>query len=186
MTESDDQRVARLRERICTESAAHAPPDDLWAAVRARIGGAKVLVLPAAEAAIRARRRTRMRNSLAWIGAAAAAAYALFLLGRRSALPAPPDASQPRTIAAAATAPDSAAMYEEQARILFNRLSLERALVRPEALAAIDRDLHVVDSAIAELDAAVAHDPNNPVLHRLLASSYREKVDILKRVTNAE
>jgi hypothetical protein len=32
----------------------------------------------------------------------------------------------------------------------------------------------------------VARDPANPVLRRLLASSYREKVDILKRVANAE
>jgi hypothetical protein len=81
---------------------------------------------------------------------------------------------------------DSDGAYEAQVRILFNRLSLERSLVRPEALRLIDHDLRVVDSAIAELDAAIVRDPNNPVLRRLLASSYREKIDILKRVGNAE
>jgi hypothetical protein len=101
------------------------------------------------------------------------------MFGRRTVPPALPAAT-------VTNAADSTGFYEEQARILFNRLSLERALVRPEALASIDHDLHVVDSAIAELDAAVARDPANPVLRRLLASSYREKVDILKRVANAE
>ena len=81
---------------------------------------------------------------------------------------------------------DSSGVYAEQTRILFNRLSLERSLVRPEALRLIDRDLRVVDSAIAELNAAVKRDPYNPVLRRLLVSSYRGRVDILKRVGNAE
>ena len=39
--------------------------------------------------------------------------------------------------------------------------------------------------AIAELKDAIAHDPNNPSLRRLLALSYRQKVDVLKRVGNA-
>jgi cytochrome c-type biogenesis protein CcmH/NrfG len=69
--------------------------------------------------------------------------------------------------------------------MLLNQLELRRSMLRPEAVVAIDHDLRVVDSAIAELKEAIAHDPNNPALRRLLASSYRQKVDVLKRVGNA-
>src|SRR5205823_196499 len=62
---------------------------------------------------------------------------------------------------------------------------LQRALLRPETRASLDRDLRTVDVAIAELKDAVARDPNNPALRRLLASSYRQKIDLLKRVGNA-
>jgi hypothetical protein len=115
-----------------------------------------------------------------------AAAAAILLLGRASGRFSGEQVIEVAEGPTVTTVPDSAGAYEQQARILFNRLSLERSLLRPEALRLIDRDLHTVDAAIAELDAAVARDPNNPVLRRLLVSSYREKVDILKRVGNAE
>ncbi|HEY2848819.1 MAG TPA: hypothetical protein VGI97_03005 [Gemmatimonadaceae bacterium] len=175
----EDQRVLKLRERVRADSAAHPVPEELWPAIRERIEGAKIVALPSAEPAMLTARRANVRRTVAWSAAAVAAGAALFMFGRRTVPPALPAAT-------VTNAADSTGFYEEQARILFNRLSLERALVRPEALASIDHDLHVVDSAIAELDAAVARDPANPVLRRLLASSYREKVDILKRVANAE
>jgi hypothetical protein len=58
-------------------------------------------------------------------------------------------------------------------------------MLRPEAVAAIDHDLRVVDSAIVEVQDALKHDPKNPALLRLLASSYRQKLDVLRRVGNA-
>ena len=187
MTESDSeqQRIAKLVERARAATGPEMPREDLWPAIRDRIERAKVAALPvsAGDPPVRA---LRTRRSGIWIGAAVAAATAIFLLGRASGRfsgePVVEFAEGPTVT----TVPDSAGAYEQQARILFNRLSLERSLLRPEALRLIDRDLHTVDAAIAELDAAVARDPNNPVLRRLLVSSYREKVDILKRVGNAE
>jgi len=35
--------------------------------------------------------------------------------------------------------------------------------------------------AIAELKDAIVRDPNNPALRQLLATSYRQKVELLKR-----
>ena len=80
---------------------------------------------------------------------------------------------------------DSTQSYEEEARTLLDHLELQRALVRPEARASIDRDLRLIDQAIAELKAAIAADPNNPALRQLLASSYRQKIELLKRAGNA-
>ena len=76
---------------------------------------------------------------------------------------------------------DSTRAYEAEAQILLDRLEIQRATMRPEARAAIDRNLHTVDVAIAELKDAIARDPNNPALRQLLATSYRQKVELLKR-----
>jgi hypothetical protein len=57
--------------------------------------------------------------------------------------------------------------------------------MRPELARIVERDLRAIDVAIAELQGAIRTDPNNPALRRLLASSYRQKVDFLKRVSNA-
>jgi len=92
-----------------------------------------------------------------------------------------PIAGEPSLIAVV----DSAHASEQEARILLDKLELRRAMLRPETAEALARDLHVVDVAIAELKEAVARDPNNPALRRLLATSYRQKVDLLKRVSDA-
>jgi hypothetical protein len=186
MTHSEDAaRLAKLVADARATRADQVPPDDIWPSIRDRIERGKVVTLPA-PAAASARERARVRRSFMWVGAAVAAGLTFFVIGRASGrFTGAPRIEQPATVTVTNVA-DSAGAYAEQARILFNRLSLERSLLRPGALAAIERDLHVVDSAIAELDAAVARDPNNPVLRRLLVSSYREKVDILKRVGNAE
>jgi hypothetical protein len=184
----DVARLAKLVAVARDAGADQASPDDLWPAIRDRIEGAKVVPL-SVTAGEPSTRRGRARRSVAWIGAAAAAAAVVFVLGRMSGRFHFPGEAAPVVSAGGADIAgiaDSSRAYADQARILFNRLLLERSLVRPEALAAIERDLRVVDSAIAELDAAATRDPNNPVLRRLLVASYREKVDILKRVGNAE
>jgi hypothetical protein len=187
MTDSDSEqrRIAKLVELARATSGPEMPLEDLWPAIRDRVEGAKVVAIPAS-AGVPPVRAMGARRSVVWVGAAVAAAAAIFLLGRASRRVGDGPAVELGEGPTVTIVPDSAGAYEQQARILLNRLSLERSLVRPEALRLIDRDLHTVDAAIAELHAAVAHDPNNPVLRRLLVSSYREKVDILKRVGNAE
>jgi hypothetical protein len=58
-------------------------------------------------------------------------------------------------------------------------------MMRPETAASIDRDLKVIDQAIDELKVAIASDPRNPALRQLLASSFKQKVELLKRAGNA-
>lgn len=183
--DSEQQRIEKLIELARATSGPEMPADDLWPEIRGRIERAKVVALPAPAGDVPTR-ATRSRRSALWIGAAVAAAGAIFLIGRASGGFSDEPVVELTEGPTVTSIPDSAGAYERQARILFNRLSLERSLLRPEALRLIERDLHTVDAAIAELDAAVARDPNNPVLRRLLVSSYREKVDILKRVGNAE
>ena len=80
---------------------------------------------------------------------------------------------------------DSIRSYQDEAQILLDRLDLQRAMIRPEAMASIERDLGVIDRSIEQLELAIQRDPRNPTLRQLLVSSYRQKVDVLKRVGNA-
>ena len=64
-------------------------------------------------------------------------------------------------------------------------MELRRATLPPATRTAIDDDLRTIDDAIKELEVAVAHDPSNSALRQLLASSYRQKVDLLERIGNA-
>lgn len=68
---------------------------------------------------------------------------------------------------------------------LLAELEMRRHDMRPEATAEIQADLKVVDSAIGELKQAMAHDPSNPVLRQLLASSYEHKAALLRQTKNA-
>jgi len=179
--------VARIRTLMTRAHGLPAPVppatlDALWPSIRTRIEASKVVPLP--PVALQTQARRRVRHVGAWVAIAAAIVAAAGLgvhtnWGRAS--PAVAVADTASLIAVA----DSAHAYEEEAQVLLNQLELRRSMLRPEAAAAIDHDLRVVDSAIAELEEAIARDPNNPALRRLLASSYRQKVDVLKRVGNA-
>jgi hypothetical protein len=116
---------------------------------------------------------------------AAALVVAVIAVGLRTSARRPAPGARTQATASLIAVADSAQAYEEEAQTLLNQLELRRAMLRPEAVVAIDHDLRVVDAAIAELKEAIARDPGNPALRRLLAASYRQKVDVLKRVGNA-
>ena len=177
---ADVERIAQLMKHTRESSSATAAPslDELWSPIRARIEASKVVSL--GQGATPANTR-----SIVWlIAAGIAAALVLTAVVLRTRPPEPqtsavaqatPDTSVLRAVA------DSATAYEAEAQILLDRLEIQRATMRPEAREAIDRNLHTVDIAIAELKDAIARDPNNPALRQLLATSYRQKVELLKR-----
>jgi anti-sigma factor RsiW len=176
---ADVARIRTLMTRIREAPPAAADPtDDLWPSIRARIEQEKVLPLRDHVPA----RGTRSPFVWAVAGVAAAVVIVTGVLIRRGPSPTPP--AQPSNIAQAALA-ESTSVYEEQARFLLNQLELRRALMRPQTASSIDHDLQVIDAAIAELKRAIERDPNNIALRALLASSYRQKVDLLKRVESA-
>jgi hypothetical protein len=177
--------VARLRSvtmRFREAPDEPAPVEELWPSIRTRIEQEKVVSLGSATPP--ARRWIRARHVLA-LGALAAGAMLTVVLLRPShrivvdSTVVVSDTNAFRLVA------DSVKSYEDESRILLNRLELQRAMMRPEAAASIDRDLKVIDQAIDELQLAIQNDPRNPALRHLLASSYRQKVELLKRASNA-
>lgn len=176
--------VGELETTMMKIRAASPPPsplDEMWPDIRARIEQTKVLSLPNGQTTARAQWR---RWIIAGVLLAAASIVAVVVLSRT------PHGAADRIVT---TSPrdslvlvaDSVQSYEAEAHVLLDHLEVERAVMRPEAAAIIDRDLAAIDSAIAELQIAIANDPKNPALRRLLAESYRQKIDLLKRAQNA-
>ncbi|MFL5560341.1 MAG: hypothetical protein ACJ79K_02595 [Gemmatimonadaceae bacterium] len=189
--------VARLRTLVMLARAANESPDvpdDLWDPIRARIEQRKLVSMrgdgdPRGDSKPRSddRRARRQRRLVVGLGALAAAAAIVAIVVARKDQPPSPDrvvhgADTARSLTAVV---DSTQAYEAEAQQLLDRLELQRALIRPEAAQALDADLQSIDAAIAELKDAIARDPHNRALRQLLASSYRQKVELLKRAENA-
>jgi anti-sigma-K factor RskA len=179
---ADTRALEATMTRVRAASLPPAPADEMWPAIRSRIEQRKTLPLPPP---MPTARRARWR----WAAASvlAAAAVIAIVLARpatssHSSIQEPTDAGAPDAVVPVA---DSIQSYEAEARVLLNHLEVERAVMRPEAAAIIDRDLKVIDSAIDELQLAIANDPKNAALRQLLAESYRQKVELLKRAENA-
>jgi hypothetical protein len=58
--------------------------------------------------------------------------------------------------------------------------AVERARLRPETVALLERNLAIIDAAIRESRAALARDPASAELRQLYAAAAREKVELLR------
>jgi hypothetical protein len=179
--------VARIRALVAYAKEAPSMPNDLeglWPGIRARIDQTKVVALSGDEA--HSVRRVSVKQML-WgtIGVAAVVVVAITALLLRASAPRSSSDEPASPSASFITIADSARLYEQEAQTLLNELELRRSMLRPEAAQTVDHDLKIIDSAIAELKDAIARDPRNVGLQRLLASSYRQKVELLKRANNA-
>ena len=201
---SDDARSDHVRRcAVCAEDVErirafmsvarglsdHEAPDDLWPSIRSRIEARKVIALERDAAHVERVRHT-VRSRTGGVLAFTALGAAALIFGAVDNRAPHAAAADPVQRAATSRTPasmiaDSSRVYEEESKQLLDRLELQRALLRPEAARALDDDLRTIDAAIIELQDAIAHDPDNPALKQLLASSYRQKVELLKRAGNA-
>jgi hypothetical protein len=181
---ADVDRIRRLMKHVkIAKAATDEVPAELWPAIRARIEEKKVLMLPVTPSEARGEGSPR-RWKWGIAGVVAAGFLGFWILKNQKPIdPILAEAGDSAIVLVALV--DSTQAYQEEAQQLLNRLELQRAMLRPEAKAALERDLEKIDVAIAELQDAIRDDPRNPALRRLLASSYRQKVDLLKRVGNA-
>jgi len=161
--------------------------EGMWPRIRRQIESGKVVALePDAPAAASWRLRVDP-----WVIGVAASVAAITALTVIQIVPPIVRSVATRTAATVGAdtvfrfADDSIQSYREEADRLLDELQLQRARLAPGTRAAIDDDLKTVDLAIAELQAAVERDPRNPTLRTMLASSYRQKIDVLKKVSNA-
>jgi len=72
--------------------------------------------------------------------------------------------------------------YEEAARALLETLQRRSSVLPAEDLARVESHLQVIDRALAQVREALVKDPENRELNRLLVSTHKKKVDVLRRV----
>jgi hypothetical protein len=149
-----------------------APPRDLWAGIAERI-----------EAERRGRRP-------AWWGPVGLAMAATLVVGVAAALLQRSEPSE-RIAPSVMTTPVSLdptsigaaeQEYQQAASALMAALQGRRDTLSPETLASVERNLLVMDQALAEVRAALGRDPGNRELTRMLVSTHRKKVETLRRV----
>ncbi len=152
------------------------PPTDLWGSIQQRIG------------------RRRVRDHTLWSVRyqLAAAAMALLLLGSLLTVL----LLRPEPVKVIATAPAVAAVpgfpagwretedsYRRAAADLEEALAGAKPRLAPATVAVLERNLRIIDDAIAEARAALAADPANREVLEMLADMYAKKVDVLQQVT---
>jgi anti-sigma factor RsiW len=181
----------RQQERDLRELLTHAtalprsvsPPRDLWPGIAETIE----------------RRRARSWSRLgSWppalaVAAAVVVALGAVLFGRPAptpphtvVIPSPAISAGPRLQSAAVEMdPGLVAMeseYQAAANALMEALLERKDDVEPETLARVQRNLAVIDEALAEVHRALEQDPNRPELERMLASTHRKRVDVLRKM----
>ena len=143
------------------------PEGDLWPAIHARLrprGTRGRLVVPG------------------WLLAAAAvllvavsSGVTLLLVrsGSRAVAPVTATALAPLEVQYAGAAAELSAALEQS-----------RTRLSPETLRIIERNLAVIDSALAESRRALSADPGNAALERLVIAAWQQKMDFLRRATD--
>ena len=144
------------------------PQRNLWTAIETRI----------------VQRATGNVQRRWWRGAVAAAAVLAIALGIYRLLP--PFAAPYRPAEEGAGWAAVQVDFDRASDELELTLATERERLRPETVALLERNLAVIDAAIAESRAALARDPANGELRRFFAAASRQKVELLRWVTRTE
>ena len=179
------EQERRLRQLLTHASAlprSVSPPRDLWPGIAERIERRRVWSW------------TRLE---AWPPALALAATVVIalgavLFGRQSPAPVTvvipsPTISDPARAYPVALQMDPGLVamesdYQAAANALLEALLARKDEMEPETLASIQRNLAVIDEALAEVHRALETDPNRPELGRMLVSTHRKRVDVLRRM----
>jgi hypothetical protein len=92
------------------------------------------------------------------------------------------DATMIPAAAAIADLSEAERSYERAAAELMAAVHTRRDQLQPETVAALEKNLGAIDTALAEVRLALEKDPGNPGLARMLTSTHKRKVDALRRV----
>jgi anti-sigma factor RsiW len=147
------------------------PAADIWPQVREEIGRRKVRPLPRVTVPV------WLLATAAVLLVAASVGTTGYLLSRRATEPPSRQAAEHRRAA------ELESQYASATAELGAELDKAKSRLSPETLATIERNLRVIDSALAESRRALAGDPGNPVLEQLVVAVWRQKMDFLRRVT---
>lgn len=195
-------RLEHLQRTVARTPRAVAPPAHLWSGVRQRLDAARGLAATrgdtgegepasgvrhgvAADRAIVPRPARR-----AWWAAAAAAALVLAAVGIERArdplatgrgLAGSGRAGVGAPLAQAAEGPAATVGANGDAFVqLMRDLEDRRHILAPETVAVVEQNLRTIEAAIAATQRALAADPNNVHLERMLERSRRQQAEYIR------
>jgi hypothetical protein len=72
--------------------------------------------------------------------------------------------------------------FYDARNFLESRLEDELERMAPEARAEVEASMNTIRVAIADINRALANEPNNTLLQKLLLSSYQEELSVMRKV----
>jgi hypothetical protein len=164
------------------------PPAEAWIGIRSAIARDENAVgAPGAAARFGERRRLYLAAAAVVLAAVLSSAGTAWYLSVRSpagnlpaAMAVNTSSETPSTLAAFTIEENN---YLRTASRLQDLLDQQEGSLAPETVAQLRASLHAIDDAIIEARNALARDPANKLLVEMLSSSYRQKVDLLRRST---
>jgi hypothetical protein len=175
----------RLRQLLAHASAlprSVSPPRDLWPEISRRIERERAWSWP------------RIGSWQPALAVAAAVVVALLAVVLRPPVPTPAHTVVIPSPAAGAYQMHPAAVqmdpglvamerdYQAAANALLAALQERKDELEPGTLASVELNLAVIDEALAEVHRALEMDPASPELGRMLVSTHRKRVDVLRKM----
>jgi hypothetical protein len=195
----DEARLRELMKEVEALPRSIDPPADAWAKIRAEIestggtgNGDEVIELEAKRTTpIAFWQRPTFLAAAALLLVAGSSAITAIALNRREAPGVLPATTHMAGVGTnGTTGPASLAQftvvesdYLRAVNDLSATLESQQDALSPETIATLRESIKVIDAAIIEARNALAADPANRTLIQMLANSYEQKVDLLKRTT---
>jgi hypothetical protein len=195
----DEGKLRDLMNEVAALPTSIAPPADAWAKIRAEIeasGNPEGGVSDDADSHsikvvhIGFWQRPVFLAAAALLLVAGSSVVTAVALNRRSPSSLPRSTQVVTTVATNSNGPTSLAQftvvesdYLRAVNDLSATLESEQGSLSPETIAKLRESIKVIDAAILEARNALAADPANKTLIQMLANSYEQKVDLLKRTT---
>ena len=196
----DEGKLRDLMNEVAALPTSIEPPPDAWAKIRAEIEergksgrSNDIGSRPKRPARIAIWQRPIFLAAAALVLVASSSAVTAIAISRRGngRMPTTAGAAQAHPATTVAdSGPASLAQFtlvESDYLRAVNDLSVtlesEHGSLSPETIAKLRESIKVIDAAILEARNALAADPSNRTLIQMLANSYEQKVDLLKRTT---
>ncbi len=159
------------------------PPEDAWAAIRQTIErDAHALERPA-PSAVRGWRAVAIAAAALLVAGLSSGATFLYVTRNADSVAASSSPVPGLTPANFAEFTLQENDYLRTAGILEELLESQQGALAPETVKQLKASLRTIDEAILEARNALARDPANAMLIEMLSSTYRQKVDLLRRTT---
>lgn len=169
------------------------PARDLWPAIEARLSPRTADGVPATVVPIGPRASGLRRRVMLTVPQLAAAGIALVLfsasgvwMALRTGGPPATAAPQPTAAVQPAVPRAFAANWDAAVADLEAEFGRRRAVLDPATIQVVERNLAIIDGAIAESRRALEADPSSGFLNGYLAEAMRRKVDLLRQATRIQ